>query len=102
MMKKEKRYIICILLLLLVSTYLLFTEQTTIQYFSRPVYKTDPFQNYTNDEVRTAINYSVTYLDNPNLLQVGDYPAWIQWKDYESRVTDASYSYWVVCYAFNI
>ena len=71
-------------------------------YFERPIYKTDPVQNYSNNEVRTAITYSIRYVCNEYLFKDEHYPDWLLWKDYESRVTNASYNYWIMCYAFNI
>jgi len=80
---------------------LFFTEQTRV--VERPVYKTDPFQNYTNDEVREGINYSVRYVCNEPLFKSEQYYTWVVWQDYLERTNRMDdYNYWIMSYAFNI
>ena len=67
-----------------------------------PVRKPSTDCNYTNSEIRQAICYIARYGDNPSALSHDHYDAFYMWKDYERRVVNASYLYWVVSYAFNI
>ena len=67
-----------------------------------PVRKPGKFDTYTNDEVRQGIKYAARYGDNSSALNHDHPDVFYMWKDYESRVMNASYLFWVVSYAFNI
>lgn len=72
--------------------------------------KATPYENYTNAEVRTAINFTRHYLNEPELLNE-DYPKiYALWWDYRLRVcNDATvndlmqyYNYWITSYPYGI
>ena len=67
-----------------------------------PVCKPGKFDTYTNLEVRQGIKYTARYGDSPSALNHDHYSVFCMWEDYESRVMNASYLFWVVSYAFNI
>ena len=76
-------------------------EFTEITYISPSV--TDNVTNdYSNGMVRDAINFSNRYVCDEPLFKSEQYPGWLLWKDYEDRVTDASYNYWIISYSFGI
>lgn len=72
--------------------------------------KSSPFEDYTHDEVKYAINFSMIYLNNPESLGE-DYPhVYNLWLDYRSRVCNNNpintikwhYNYWIISYSFGI
>jgi len=75
-----------------------------IQYIIKksPNNKLTPFENYTNEEVRDGINWSYQYVCNPDKLEQDCPVAFMAWRDYESRVENANYNYWIISYAFGI
>ena len=64
--------------------------------------KTDPFMDYTNQEVRNAIAFGKKYFNHPSLLCLFHPWVFYQWLDYKGRVRNANYNYWIVCYALGI
>lgn len=70
--------------------------------YTHPANSNNVHQNYSNDMVRNAIDYSSRYVTDEALFKSEQYPGWILWKDYESRVTNASYTFWILSYSFGI
>lgn len=67
-----------------------------------PVRKSGRYENYSNDDVRKAICYASRYTNDEDLFRFEHPTVYVLWKDYQSRVVNASYCYWVISYAFNI
>ena len=72
--------------------------------------KSTPFENYTNAEVRTAIDFARTYLNNPEALE-DDHPKYYKaWWDYRKRVCHNEtinnlmwyYNYWIMSFPYGI
>ncbi len=85
------------------------TEQKTITGLPRDN-KSTPFENYTNAEVRAAINFSKTYINKPEAL-LEDHPKFYEaWWDYRLRVCHNEtinkimeyYNYWIISFPFGI
>lgn len=75
----------------------------------RPILKKGPYENYTNNEVRNAINYCNRYIENPDLLKNEQPLIYEEWSSYKARVcpdgkrNDMScYNYWILSFAFCI
>ncbi|MCK4996646.1 MAG: hypothetical protein KAR55_07120 [Thermoplasmatales archaeon] len=72
--------------------------------------KDTPYENYTLDEVKSAIYYFHPYLNNPYMLQLNKPKTYDLWFDYRTRVCQNStintmmkyYNYWIISYAFGI
>lgn len=64
------------------------------------------FEDYTNDEVRVAIKWSISYLNRPDILRIKHIMIYRQWKQYEKKLKglneEPNYNHWIICYPFGI
>jgi len=68
--------------------------------------KNTVWEDYSNKEVRTSIEWSRKYFNKPEILCVFHPCIFINWLYYKQRLEksgrEPNYNYWLICYAFGI